>query len=105
MNKKTNTIDLINKYNIIIFIKGERKQPQCRFSAIVINIFNELNVKYHTINVLKDYSIIKEIKDYSNWPTIPQIYISGQFIGGSDIIKELYKTSRLQEILEIHLSS
>ena len=96
---------IIHSHNIVIFIKGESDNPQCSFSQRIISIFNKLNVKYYTVNVLNDNKIKEQLKAYSRWPTIPQVYINGNFIGGTDIIIELYNDKKLQEILEILLNS
>lgn len=92
--------NLIEDHTIMIFIKGNKSHPQCGFSNTVIQIFNSLNIEYHTFNVLENPTIRHCIKEYSNWPTIPQVYIKGEFIGGADIMLELYKTKELLEIIE-----
>nr|YP_010985841.1 glutaredoxin [Grateloupia asiatica]WOL36759.1 glutaredoxin [Grateloupia asiatica] len=102
---KKNIEKLINEHKILVFIKGEKKQPVCGFSHQVINILNNFNIEYHTINVLQDLEIKKDIKEYSNWPTIPQIYINGEFIGGAEILTNLYEKYELGEILEKALNS
>ena len=91
---------LIQKHKIIVFMKGEKLMPMCGFSHTVIQILNNFNIDYHTVNVLEDESLRHYIKLYSQWPTIPQIYINGKFIGGADIITNLYKNNELKEILE-----
>lgn len=92
--------NLINDNTIMIFMKGHKNNPQCGFSNIVIQIFNSLKIKYETFNVLENPDIRDAIKEYSKWPTIPQVYINGEFIGGADIILELYKTKELFEMIE-----
>nr|YP_009296250.1 hypothetical protein Sebd_098 [Sebdenia flabellata]AOM65185.1 hypothetical protein Sebd_098 [Sebdenia flabellata] len=107
-NKKGTEIkikNLIKKHKILVFMKGEKTKPACSFSSKVIEILNNFSIDYHTINVLKDNNIKEQIKKYSKWPTIPQIYIDQEFIGGADIIVNLYKTSKLEEILEKTLNS
>nr|QCI09114.1 hypothetical protein [Inkyuleea mariana] len=99
-NLEQNLKNLIKKHKVIIFIKGEKLQPMCKFSQIVIKILNSFNIDYHTVNVLKDKQIKENIKNYSKWPTIPQVYIDNEFIGGADILLELYNSSELQEKLE-----
>nr|YP_009313240.1 Hypothetical protein ORF_19 [Dichotomaria marginata]SCW21494.1 Hypothetical protein ORF_19 [Dichotomaria marginata] len=91
---------LINNHDIIIFMKGRKENPKCGFSNNVIQIFNSFNLEYNTYDVLEDENIRTGIKTYSQWPTIPQVYIKGKFIGGSDIIIELYKNKQLHELLE-----
>ena len=79
--------------------------PQCGFSNNVVQILNVLGVPFETVDVLEDFDIRQGIKDYSNWPTIPQVYINGEFIGGSDIMIELYQNGKLQEMVEVALAS
>ena len=97
--------EIIKKYKIIVFIKGEKSMPMCGFSNTVVEIFNSFNIDYHTINVLEDNKIRNDIKLYSQWPTIPQVYINGKFIGGTDIIIDIYNKSELQTILEKYINS
>ncbi len=79
--------------------------PQCGFSNNVIQILNILGVSYETVDILQDQELRQGVKEYSNWPTIPQVYINGQFIGGSDIMIELYQNGELQQIVEVALAS
>ena len=79
--------------------------PQCGFSNNVVQILNALGVPYETVDVLEDYEIRQGIKEYSQWPTIPQVYVSGEFLGGSDIAIEMYQSGELQEKLEVALAS
>lgn len=79
--------------------------PQCGFSNNVIQILNILGVSYETVDILQDEELRQGVKEYSNWPTIPQVYINGEFIGGSDIMIELYQKEELQQILAIALAS
>jgi monothiol glutaredoxin len=79
--------------------------PQCGFSNNVVQILNVLGVPFETVDVLEDGDIRQGIKEYSNWPTIPQVYINGEFVGGSDILIELYQNGQLQEIVEVALAS
>jgi monothiol glutaredoxin len=89
---------------ICIFMKGNRNFPMCGFSAATVQVFEELAVPYGTVDVLSDPELREEIKLYSNWPTIPQVYIDGKFIGGCDIVRELYETGELQELVKSALS-
>ena len=89
----------IEQNPIILFIKGEKGAPQCGFTAAVLNVFDELGVSYETRNVLMDNDLREGIKTFSNWPTIPQIYIDGKFIGGCDITLEMYKSGELQQLV------
>lgn len=79
--------------------------PQCGFSNNVVQILNILGVSYETVDILQDQELRQGVKEYSNWPTIPQVYINGQFIGGSDIMIELYQNGELQQIVEVALAS
>lgn len=96
---------LIKDNKIMVFMKGTKLMPQCGFSNNVVQILNTLAVPFETVNVLDDYEIRQGIKEYSNWPTIPQVYINGEFIGGSDIMIELYQKGELQQLVEVALAS
>lgn len=97
--------NLVNSNKVLIFMKGSKLMPQCGFSNNVVQIFNTLGVPFATVDVLDDSEIRQGIKEYSNWPTIPQIYINGEFIGGSDIAIELYQSGELQQMVEVALAS
>ncbi len=102
----TTKIDNLIKENpIIVFMKGTKLMPQCGFSNNVVQILNVLGVPYETVDVLADYEIRTGIKERSNWPTIPQVYINGEFVGGSDIMVELYQNGELQQMVEVALAS
>ena len=92
--------DIINKNDVVLFMKGTPEMPQCGFSMTVCNFLKELKVKFSGVNVLADPEIRQGIKDFSNWPTVPQLYIKGEFIGGCDIAKEMYEKGELQKILK-----
>ena len=92
--------DIINKNNVVLFMKGTPEMPQCGFSMTVSNILKELKVKFNGVNVLADPEIRQGIKDFSNWPTVPQLYVKGEFIGGCDIAKEMYEKGELQKLLK-----
>jgi monothiol glutaredoxin len=99
-------IDQLIKANpIMVFMKGTKLMPQCGFSNNVVQILNILGVPFETFDVLADPEIRQGIKDYSNWPTIPQVYVKGEFLGGSDILIELYQNGQLQEIVAVALAS
>ena len=85
---------------IVLFMKGTPEMPQCGFSMTVGNILKELKVKFIGVDVLADPEIRQGIKDFSNWPTVPQLYVKGEFIGGCDIAKEMYEKGELQKILK-----
>jgi monothiol glutaredoxin len=91
---------LIASNDILLFMKGVPAMPQCGFSASIVQILNRAGVKYTTINVLDDGEIREGIKAYSNWPTIPQLYVKGEFIGGSDIVREMHQSGELATLLE-----
>jgi monothiol glutaredoxin len=91
--------DLVTTRSVVLFMKGNRQSPQCGFSAQVVQILDELAPSYETVNVLSDPSLRDGIKEYSSWPTIPQLYIKGQFVGGCDIVKEMYASGELQKLL------
>jgi monothiol glutaredoxin len=91
--------DIITKNDVVLFMKGTPEIPQCGFSMTVSNILKELKVKFNGVNVLTDPEIRQGIKDFSNWPTVPQLYIKGEFIGGCDIAKEMYENGELKKKL------
>ena len=90
----------INSSDVCLFMKGSPEAPQCGFSMAVSNILKILEVKYQSVDVLKDQKIREGIKIYSEWPTIPQLYIKKEFIGGCDIIKEMFEKGELQNVLK-----
>ncbi|HVA80835.1 MAG TPA: Grx4 family monothiol glutaredoxin [Candidatus Binataceae bacterium] len=90
----------IRDNKIMIFMKGNRSFPQCGFSAATVQIFEELGVPFATADVLSDPELRDAIKRYSNWPTIPQIYVDGKFVGGCDIIRELYESGELAPLVK-----
>jgi monothiol glutaredoxin len=95
----------INNNKIMVFMKGNKLMPQCGFSNNVIQILNAMGVPYETMDVLEDWDVRQGIKEYSNWPTIPQVYVNGEFLGGSDIMIELYQSGELAQTLEVALAS
>ena len=96
---------LINSHSIMVFMKGTKLMPQCGFSNNVVQILNSLGMNFETFDVLSDMEVRQAIKEYSNWPTIPQVYLKGEFLGGSDILVEMYNSGELREKLEIALAS
>jgi monothiol glutaredoxin len=96
---------LVTDNKIMVFMKGNKLMPQCGFSNQVVQILNILGVPYETLDVLADPDIRQGIKEYSNWPTIPQVYINGEFVGGSDVMTELYQKGELQQMVEVALAS
>lgn len=97
INKTIN--ELIANNPVLLFMKGSKEAPQCGFSAQVVHILNQYDVDYQTVDVLQDWDIREGIKQYSNWPTIPQLYIKEEFIGGCDIIMEMHRKDSLKELL------
>ena len=86
--------------DVVLFMKGTKSMPQCGFSMQVAQILGQLGVDFKDINVLEDMSVRDGIKAYSNWPTIPQLYVKGEFIGGCDIVREMFQAGELQELLK-----
>ena len=98
MSNANEQIDQTVKGNdVVLFMKGTPNFPQCGFSGQVIQILDYLGVQYGAVNVLDDDDVRQGIKDYSNWPTIPQLYVKGQFVGGCDIIREMFQAGELQD--------
>jgi len=89
----------IASQDVVLFMKGTPVFPQCGFSAAVVGVLSHLGVKFRGVNVLEDDTVREGIKEYTNWPTIPQLYVKGEFIGGCDIIREMYETGELIELL------
>ena len=98
-NTKKKINDIIGENQVCLFMKGTPEVPQCGFSLAVSNVLKHLNVNFKGINVLEDNEIREGIKEYSDWPTIPQLYIKKKFIGGCDIIKEMFEKGDLQKKL------
>ena len=96
---------LIKSSSIMVFMKGTKLMPQCGFSNNVVQILNSLGMSFETFDVLSDDEIRQGIKEFSNWPTIPQVYVKGDFMGGSDILISMYNSGELKEKLEIALAS
>ncbi len=92
--------EAIEKNDVVVFMKGTKKFPMCGFSGAVVNIFNNLGIDIADYNVLENEALRQGIKEYNNWPTIPQIFIKGEFIGGCDITKEMFLSGELQEMLK-----
>lgn len=90
----------IAENDVVLYMKGTADFPQCGFSGVVASILKKLNVKFKDINVLEDNEIRESIKEFSDWPTIPQLYVKQEFIGGCDIVKEMYEKGELQTLLK-----
>src|ERR1041384_1100461 len=91
--------EIVKTKDAVLFMKGSALFPQCGFSSRAIAILDHLGVKFETVDVLQDAEIRQGIKDYSDWPTIPQLYVKGEFVGGSDIMMEMFESGELQQIL------
>jgi monothiol glutaredoxin len=100
MNIKEKLKNIVDSNDVCLFMKGVPDAPQCGFSMAVSNILKHLDVNFKGINVLEDEKIRQGIKEYSDWPTIPQLYIKGEFVGGCDIVKEMYENGDLKKVLE-----
>ncbi len=98
---KTKIEDLIKKHRVVLFMKGSKSFPQCGFSSAVVGILKELGTPFETANVLADAGLRDGIKVYSDWPTIPQLYVDGQFVGGCDIVREMHATGELAKVLGV----
>ena len=90
--------ETVSNNDVVVYMKGSKDFPQCGFSATVSHILNTMNVEFLDIDVLRDPEVRQGIKDFSDWPTVPQLYVKGEFIGGCDIIKEMAQSGELQEI-------
>ena len=100
MEIKEKIQNLIDENDVCLFMKGTANSPQCGFSMAVSNVLKHLNIKFKGIDVLQDQDIRQGIKDFSDWPTIPQLYVKGEFIGGCDIVKELFENGELKKIFQ-----
>ena len=100
MDIKEKIQNLINTNDVCLFMKGTADSPQCGFSMTVSNVLKHLKVKFKDVNVLEDENLRQGIKEFSDWPTIPQLYIKKEFIGGCDIIKEMFEKGELKSLLE-----
>ena len=96
---QTRIADLVKNNDVMLFMKGTALFPQCGFSSRAIAILDRLAAKYETVDVLQDPEIRNGIKEFSDWPTIPQLYVKGEFVGGSDIMMEMFESGELQELL------
>ncbi|MFY7695381.1 MAG: Grx4 family monothiol glutaredoxin [Cyanobium sp.] len=96
---------LVASSPVVVFMKGNKLMPQCGFSNNVVQILQSLGIPFETFDVLSDPEIRQGIKEFSDWPTIPQVYVKGEFIGGSDILIEMYNSGELREKLEVALAS
>lgn len=101
MDTQAQIKEIVTSHPVVLFMKGTAQFPQCGFSGNAVNILRASGVeKLHTVNVLEDAGIRQGIKEYANWPTIPQLYINGEFIGGSDIMTEMFQSGELQKLIK-----
>jgi monothiol glutaredoxin len=100
MDTRQRIKEQVESHPVVLFMKGTPQLPQCGFSALAVQVLNACGVQdFHTVNVLADNDIRQGIKEYANWPTIPQLYVNGEFVGGSDIMREMYQSGELQKLL------
>jgi monothiol glutaredoxin len=92
--------ELVKTNDVVLFMKGTALFPQCGFSSRAVAILDHLGVRFETVDVLQDPEIRQGIKDYSDWPTVPQLYVKGEFVGGSDIMMEMFEAGELQRLIE-----
>jgi monothiol glutaredoxin len=101
MDIKQRIKDQVSGSPVVLYMKGTPQAPQCGFSALAVQVLNACGVsEFASVNVLADAEIRQGIKEYANWPTIPQLYVNGEFVGGSDILREMYQSGELQKLLE-----
>ena len=100
MQVKEKIENILSQNKVVLFMKGNKQMPQCGFSARAVAILGELGADFETVDVLSDEEIRQGIKEYGNWPTIPQLYVNKQLVGGSDIMMEMFETGELKEVLK-----
>lgn len=96
---QTSIDNAVKGNDVLLFMKGTPTFPQCGFSSVVVQVLDYLGVEYQAVNVLEDQAVREGIKTYSDWPTIPQLYVKGEFVGGCDIIKEMFEAGELKEFM------
>lgn len=96
---KSQIEQLVGTHDVVLFMKGRRKLPQCGFSALVVTILDQLLDEYVTVNVLESPEVREGVKKYSNWPTLPQLYVKGRFVGGCDIVNAMHQSGELEQLL------
>lgn len=99
-NIKNKIEEILSSSKVVLIMKGTKEMPMCGFSKFVVDVLNQIGVEYETFNVLEDNDIRENIKEYSQWPTFPQLYVNNELIGGCDIISEMYESGELQEVLK-----
>ena len=100
MTAETQIKDTVTTNDVVLFMKGTKSMPQCGFSSRVAGVLNFMGVEFADVNVLADEDIRQGIKDYSDWPTVPQLYVKGEFVGGCDIVREMFQAGELQGMLK-----
>ncbi|HEX5476364.1 MAG TPA: Grx4 family monothiol glutaredoxin [Burkholderiales bacterium] len=101
MDTRKRIEEQVSGNRVVLFMKGTPDFPQCGFSQLAVQVLNACGVQqFHSVNVLADAEIRQGIKEYANWPTIPQLYVNGEFVGGSDIMREMYESGELKKLLE-----
>ena len=100
MTARDRIAEIVNNKDVVLFMKGTELFPQCGFSSRAVAILDHLGVPFETVDVLQDPEIRQGIKEYSDWPTIPQLYVKGEFVGGSDIMMEMFEAGELQQLIE-----
>jgi monothiol glutaredoxin len=101
MDIKQTIQEQVSAHPVVLYMKGTPQAPQCGFSQLAVQVLNACGVhEFHSVNVLADAQIRQGIKEFANWPTIPQLYVNGEFVGGSDIVREMYQSGELQKLLE-----
>ena len=105
MSDATSRIEeIVKKNDVVLFMKGTPMFPQCGFSSRAVSILEHLDVPFESVDVLQDPEIRQGIKDYSDWPTVPQLYVRGEFVGGSDIMMEMFQSGELQQLVKAEAS-
>ena len=89
----------INEHDVVLYMKGNAAFPQCGFSSLVVQVLSQIGVPFKDVNILEDGELRQGIKDFTNWPTIPQLYVKGEFVGGCDIVREMYENGELEALL------
>ena len=97
---KTRIDEIVHGHDVVLFMKGTALFPQCGFSSRAVSILDHLGVGFETVDVLQDPEIRQGVKEYSDWPTVPQLYVKGEFVGGSDIMMEMFEAGELQQLLD-----
>ncbi|QHD64997.1 Grx4 family monothiol glutaredoxin [Neorickettsia findlayensis] len=95
---------IISQNDVVLFMKGTSEMPMCGFSGAVVNILKTLGITFHGVNILEDPELREGIKKFADWPTIPQLYVKGEFIGGCDIVREMYESGELKTLFENNLA-